>query len=248
MEEPIDVPTRETVTFVTSHLPSGATLLEVGCGAGDVALALLKQGYRVTAVDSDREMITQAQARGVPTVHAAWPAFDGAPVEAIAFTRSLHHINPLRPAVAKARALLRPAGILLLEDFAFDETDERTILWFLKIIRSQAAQTLINPIPGAFVTGLLDSKDPVAFWHGDHDHDLHTLAAMAQAISDYFVIRESGPVPYLYRYLIPVLPKTSEAAAFVDAVFQEEAHLGESAEITLIGRRLVGSAREADTI
>lgn len=248
MKEPIDIPTRETITFIVSHLPSGATMLEVGCGAGHVAAALLKRGYRVTGLDSEPEMITQAQAWGVPTVLASWPAFKGGPVDAIAFTRSLHHIHPLRPAMEKARALLKPAGIFLLEDFAFAETNEITIRWFLEIVGSQAGQTLINPVPGAFVTELLGSKDPVALWHGGHDHDLHSIAAMTQAIADYFVVRETQSVPYLYRYLVPVLPKTSEAAAFVEELFQEELRLGEQGEITLIGRRLVGSLREDSSV
>jgi SAM-dependent methyltransferase len=248
MKEPIDVPTRETVAFLVSHLHSGATLLEVGCGAGHVAAELLRLGYRVTGLDSEREMITQAQARGVPTVQTSWPAFDSAPVDAIAFTRSLHHIHPLRPALEKARVLLKPTGIFLLEDFAFDETDEVTIRWFLEIVSSQAGQRLINPLPGAFITSLLGSKDPVAFWHGGHDHELHSIATMTQAINDYFVIEESQTVPYLYRYLVPVLPKTSEAAAFVEEVFQEETRLGEQGEIALIGRRLVGSPQEGSGV
>lgn len=244
MKEPIDIPTRETVAFVSSHLPAGATMLEVGCGAGQVASELLRLGYRVTGLDSEQEMITQAQARGVPTVLASWPAFDSAPVEAIAFTRSLHHIHPLRPAVKKARALLQPDGLLLLEDFAFAETNEATIRWFLEIIGSQTGQALINPVPGAFVTELLGSKEPVAFWHGDHDHELHSMEAMTQAITGYFVVGEIQSVPYLYRYLVPVLPKTSEAAAFVEEVLQEEARLGDCRGIILIGRRLVASVRE----
>ncbi len=43
--QPSDVPTRETLKFFESHIPVGATILEVGCGEGQVACELLKRGY-----------------------------------------------------------------------------------------------------------------------------------------------------------------------------------------------------------
>ena len=238
--KPIDVPTRATVAFVASYLPSGGAVLEVGCGDGRVALELLNRGYRVVGVDSDQELIARAQERGVPAVLASWPEFECAPVDAVAFTRSLHHISPLQKAVGKARDVLRPAGMLLVEDFAFDEADKPTIDWFLEVLRSQRGQALIAPVPGEFVADLLGSRDPAAVWRQSHDHELHTTAAMTHAIAECFVIRETQPVPYLYRYLVPVLSEIPEAAVFVDEVFREEARLGARGEIVLIGRRIVG--------
>ena len=109
--QPSDVPTRETLKFFESHIPVGATILEVGCGEGQVACELLKRGYRVTGLDSDPEVIARAQRRGVRAVVASWPQFGGsASFDVIAFTRSLHHINPLREAIGRARELLNPRG------------------------------------------------------------------------------------------------------------------------------------------
>ena len=65
---------------------------------------------------------------------------------------------------------------------------------------------------------------------------------MNVAIPEHFIVRETQTVPYLYRYLVPVLSETQEAAAFVEEVFQEEAHLGKKGDVVLIGRRTVGSA------
>jgi hypothetical protein len=67
------------------------------------------------------------------------------------------------------------------------------------------------------------------------------MPAMTRAIEESFTVRETQSVPYLYRHIVPVLDETREAAAFVDAVFQEEARLGQQGEIVLIGRRIVGS-------
>ena len=243
---PIDVPTRATVAFIASHLPSGAALLEVGCGDGRVASELLNSGYQVIGVDSDQEVVARARERGVPAVQASWPEFESSPLDGVAFTRSLHHISPLRSAIRKAREVLRPRGMLLVEDFAFNETDKATITWFLEVLGSRTAKELIAPVPAEFVTDLLGSKDPFAVWHQSHDHDLHTMTAMTQAIGEYFIIRATHQVPYLYRYLVPVLPESPKAAAFVEEVVREEARLGECRAIVLVGRRIVGVAREGD--
>src|SRR5438552_15065124 len=106
---PTDVPTQETLGFLISRLPVGAKVLEVGCGEGQVACELLQRGYSVTGLDSDSERIARAQACGARAIVASWPKFDSSvSFDAIAFTRSLHHINPLRQAIVRPRQLLTP--------------------------------------------------------------------------------------------------------------------------------------------
>ncbi len=43
------------------QLPTGAKILDVGCGAGDVALRLARQGYKVLGVDISAELIAYCQ-------------------------------------------------------------------------------------------------------------------------------------------------------------------------------------------
>ncbi len=105
------------MAFLASHLSIGADVLEVGCGEGHVAAALASHGHRLIAVDADLECVARAQERGV-RASGSWPEFDSPPLDAIVFTRSLHHISPLDKAVERARELLRPMGSLLIEDFA----------------------------------------------------------------------------------------------------------------------------------
>ena len=242
VNRPTDVPTRETLMFLISRIPAGAEILEVGCGEGQVACELLKRGYRVTGLDSDPEAIAKGRERGVPALVRSWPEFDGnASFDAIAFTRSLHHINPLCEAVARARELLNPTGLLLIEDFAFDEANEATIDWFVTVLRSEQGRTLINPVADQLVTELLSATDVMRTWHNNRGHDVHSIATINDAITERFLVRETQPVPYLYRYLVPVLAGTSEAASFVDEVFQQERLSGERGEIVLVGRRIVAS-------
>jgi SAM-dependent methyltransferase len=245
--QPIDVPTRETLIFLTSRVPLGAEILEVGCGEAHVAGELLKHGYRVTALDSDPEVIAKAQARGVPAMVGSWPAFGGsASFDAIVFSRSLHHISPLREAIGRARELLKPMGSLLVEDFAFEDVEESTIGWFAKAVRAKQAMALITPIADQLVTDLLTSTDAMDAWQRNRGHDLHSMAAMNEAIAERFVVDETWSVPYLYRYLIPVLAETSKAAAFVNEVFEEEALLGQRSRGVLLGRRIVASPRASE--
>jgi len=88
------VPTRETVEFLAAHVRHGARLLEVGCGHGEVARLLGDGGFRVVAIDADPEAVAHARDLGVDARLAAWPEYSGPGVDAIAFTRSLHHIGP----------------------------------------------------------------------------------------------------------------------------------------------------------
>src|SRR5262249_28588332 len=68
---------RYTYDFVKRFLPAnGVRILEVGCGTGELASRLLKDGYAVVAIDSDRDSIAVAQRLGVDARIATWPDFD----------------------------------------------------------------------------------------------------------------------------------------------------------------------------
>jgi SAM-dependent methyltransferase len=236
---PQDLATRETATFLARHLRPGAAMLEVGCGEGQVASALRERGFRVIGVEADRERAVLASRRNVPCVLAAWPAFESTPLDAIAFTRSLHHIDPLPESVAHARALLVKDGVLLVEDFAVHEA---SLEWFLEVIRSKTARALLDPVPDEAVTDLLGSTDPVSVWRERHEH-VHPFAAVLAEVTRYFTVSVNETAPYFYRYLVYVLPATPAAAAFATRVFEEEARLIAAGDLPALGRRIVGSPR-----
>jgi SAM-dependent methyltransferase len=247
LRTPEDIATRHTVTLLRAHLPPAAKLLEIGCGTGQVAQALLDEGYQVLAIDPDANAVSQARTLGVPAFRAAWPDFRGGPFDAIAFTRSLHHIGPLRAAVRRARELLQPQGVMLVEDFAYTQIDDRTLAWFLATVRTASAQDLLRPVPGELVTRLLaQPNDPRAAWQGEHDHKLHAWSHMSTAIAECFEVRDQRATPYLFRYLIPVVGGSAAATAFVLRIRQQEMDLAERNEIALIGRRLVAVPKAPD--
>lgn len=237
--KPIDIPTRETAAFLSAHVRPRSTILEVGCGDGEVAFELLRRGYDVTAIDAEAERVARAQELGVRAVTASWPDFAGNPVDAIAFTRSLHHIDPLDQAVAKARELLLPGGALLVEDFAFRETDHATVDWFLKMLRDN--QENILPVEHSFVMRLLSASDAMLEWQRNHTQALHSITSIKTAVAKQFTIQSAESAAYLYRYLVPVLPET--AVATITRFLDEELRAAARGEISLTGQRIVATPK-----
>jgi 2-polyprenyl-3-methyl-5-hydroxy-6-metoxy-1,4-benzoquinol methylase len=240
--KPVDVATKETFNFLTSYLRPESEIIEVGCGDGEVAQQLAHHGHHITALDSDEERVAKARARGVNAEVATWPQFSHSPADVITFTRSLHHIDPLDEAVAKARELLKQTGSLLVEDFAFGETDERTVKWFSKLI--QAEEGMINGNEDHFVTRLLKTNDPMAVWCDSHAQALHSIATLRTAISKHFTIKETQSAPYLYRYLIPALPETESGAAIVEYALDKEVRAAQQGKIVLMGRRIIAGPKK----
>ena len=167
--------TLDTLAFVETWVERRRRggVLEVGCGEGDLAAALMSRGYRVLAVDADAAAVETARARGVDAHHASWPDFEARPADAVLFTRSLHHIDGLDGAVARAQEC---APLLLIEDFAFTEADRRLIEW----IRGELAEI---GVPWDVTS-----------------HHIHGFSAMRDAIAPHFEILSTEEVPYCYRY------------------------------------------------
>src|SRR5215471_7041696 len=66
----------------------------------------------------------------------------GGPFDAIVFPMSLHHIRPVDRALDHAHKLLKPAGLLLIEDFDHERVNEATLHWFAGTLRMLAAAGL----------------------------------------------------------------------------------------------------------
>lgn len=116
---------RRTLACVTSHIPQGSHLLDLGCGPGADADALASMGYRITAVDSSAAMVEEARLRvrrsgrveqvsvhhlGIHELHRLGAAvFDGA-------CSNFGPLSCVPDLDAAARALadrLRPGGALV---------------------------------------------------------------------------------------------------------------------------------------
>jgi SAM-dependent methyltransferase len=112
----------ELTEFVLSQLPSApARVLEVGCGKGDLARALVAAGHEVVAIDPEAP-------QGAIFRRTTIEAFDEAgPFDAVVASLSLHHVEDLGGVLDKLARLLR--GPLILNEFAWDRYEPMTPEW-----------------------------------------------------------------------------------------------------------------------
>ncbi|TQV76067.1 class I SAM-dependent methyltransferase [Exilibacterium tricleocarpae] len=234
--DPVQIPTRETVRFITDHAHNRARVLEVGCGSGEVAEALKTRGHQVVAIDTDAAAVARARQRGVDARVAHWPQFIENPFDVIVFTRSLHHIQPLAAALDEAAKLLAPGGAVMVEDFAFDELKPAFAGWFYELLALLEASAAL-PYPD---TALREELLAVQRGHSLHrDHHLHTATTLRDALSARFRLTHLATAPYLYRYICREVAATPQGGAVVEAALALERSLGEIDSDCWIGRRFV---------
>ena len=107
--------------FVLSHLPPPPRrILEVGCGRGELALALAGAGYDVVAVDPE------APEGPIFRQTAIEELDEPGPFDAVVASFSMHHVHNLDAVLDQLRGLLAPEGVLVLDEFGWDLLDEQT--------------------------------------------------------------------------------------------------------------------------
>lgn len=107
------------LSFLLANVPRGATVLDLGCGAGEFSAALAKAGAEVIAVDVAGEALRRARER-VPGLDARlWRDGESLPVEDCAVDvvwagEVIEHVADVTPWLSEVRRVLRPGGTLLV--------------------------------------------------------------------------------------------------------------------------------------
>jgi len=237
-----DVPTAETLAFVSAHAPPApARILEVGCGDGALASRLQGMGHQVVGLDASADAVAQARRRGLDARVARWPDFEETPFDVVVFTRSLHHIDPLPQAVGQAKKLLKRAGKVLVEDFAFAEIEPLAAEWLHEVLSLLDAARLLRRDGDGLVGRILRGEGLLAAWHAAHEHDLHSASAMSGCLREHFARVDEATAPYLYRYVCAVLEENADGYRVGSRVLGLEKRFAEAVPLFLIGRRYVGS-------
>jgi SAM-dependent methyltransferase len=155
--------------FVRANLPDPpARVLEVGAGAGRLALALRAAGYEVLAIDPDP---SGDDVRAVALSELDEPAGSFAAAVAVV---SLHHVDPLEESCRRLGELVEPGGTLVVDEFDVGAFDLGAAAWWLE---QRAA--LGEPQPKT-------AEELVA----EHREHLHPLERILAALEPHF---ELGP-------------------------------------------------------
>ena len=190
--------------FVRSELPPPpARVLEVGCGTGELALALSAGGWRVTAVDPRAP-------EGGPFIRAAVEELDAAdhePFDAAIAVLSLHHAGGIGSVLDKVRSLLRPGGVFVVDEFRKEHlTDRPTAAFFyyqqLSLIHAgrrgggNGAGGGHRPDDASFEAWYSRTSERRAGVHGEGD--------VLSALEERFITRSVSYGPYLFRHGLDV--------------------------------------------
>ena len=231
--------TRYTYNFVIQFLPSKCQrILEVGCGRGELAAVLSKDGCSVVAIDMDSDSIAAAQQRGVDARVATWPDFEDGRFDAILFTRSLHHIHPLGESIRHLTDSLTEAGRVIVEDFAYESVDEKTLRWFASAIRLLESTESLT-VNDDLLKKILSKTKTLKAWRQNHENELRTAAEINAQLEKTFgrVVRKNSA--YFFRYAANAIPVAEKRNAVLQAFAKEEQILYKNNSIVALGRRFV---------
>ena len=219
----VDFATQHTLQFIESvmELRPNLRFLEVGCGKGHLAKALVDKGHLVIPIDVSEEAVSFARSLGLPAKQADIFGVSDSVFDGILFIQSLHHINPLDRSLAQAARLLDQGGFVLVDDFAFNKIDEKTAAWF---------QGIQNVLAGSGINSFHDISMGEAF-----------AEELIRALRDVFrkvEVSEGGP--YLYRYFVSKTESRMEIRDLIKAVFEWERYQIEKGFIQGVGLRVIG--------
>jgi len=188
--------------FAREHLPAPpARVLDVGCGQGELTTALAVAGYDVLGIDPLAPQGDNFRRLKLEDVE------ETEPYDAVVAGFSLHHVSDLETGFEKIARLLRPGGVLVVDEFAWDRLDETTLDWLYGQRRALAAAG--------------HGKAPASHeelrreWEAEH-LGLHGFAALREGLDERFDEREFAWTPYLHRTLAGVATEVLELA-LIDA-------------------------------
>lgn len=208
---------RGVAAFVREQLPPApASILEVGCGQGELARELDAAGYEVVAIDPEAP-------EGPIFRTVRLEEFDGSgPFDAVVASLSLHHIEDLGAAVDKIAGLLEPGGLLVLNEWDRERFKGTTARWYFHqrqaLARLGREHAEIEPTFEEWWPGWRQRRS-----------DVHPYSAMRPELDRRFSERLFQWVPYLYGYRLGAEIEPLELA------------LIDSGEIEAVGFRYVGT-------
>jgi len=205
--------------LIRAHVPEPpARVLEIGCGRGELSLALAEHGYEITAIDPKAP-------EGPIFQQVTLEEFsDERGFDAVVASLSLHHVHDLGGGLDKLASLLASGGPLVLDEWATERFQGPTVRWWYEQRRALASVGRTeSEVPDDFAAWVQKGQDDRA--------GLHLASTMLAELEKRFAERLLEWHPYLYSWLLD------------DTLLELERALIEEGAIEAVGLWYVGARR-----
>ena len=164
-------------------LADGGRVLDVGGGTGRIAAGLRVNGTRVVVLDSSRDMLAQARRKGgMALVQASAlriPFPDGA-FDLAMCVDAFHHLPQPHAVAAEVARVLRPGGILFIQDYDVARLPVRLLAFGERVMRSRGRffrpDDLKALLASAGLTLVSETRDGLAYTVVAEKHDQASAA------------------------------------------------------------------------
>ena len=259
--KPNDLAISGTLRFLEKYLPADSRILDAGCGAGELAGKLKEAGHRVIGLDLNEKSVEKTRVFGVEAIQGNFLELEEGPFDAICFSFSLHHIFPLADALEHTGRLLVPGGLVLAEEFSWDEIDETTARWFYEmwslleicgVLTEERGDDEHHHHSHRDAEDAEDAEDerpaPTTAreeWVEEHHHDppLHRGKEMLEGVERSFDLVSSERVPTLFADFATALEPSQRGYDVALKLLELERGLIEDGAIVPLGLRIVAKNR-----
>ena len=193
--------------FVRDHAPPPpATVLEIGCGPlGGFVPMLRFAGYDAVGVDPeapDEEGYTRT---GFESYRAR------APVDLVVASLSLHHVIDLDDVLDRLAGALRPGGIVVVLEWAWERLDERTAHWcFDRLATGDPEHSWLHRRRQSWLDSGKSWDDFMRAWATEDG--IHPGGTVLRGLETRFSVTVSEHPPYYFPDLDGVTEADEQAA------------------------------------
>ncbi|WP_338471404.1 class I SAM-dependent methyltransferase [Niallia sp. XMNu-256] len=213
-------------SFISQHLPEGSTILDIGAGTGNMAIALAEKGIKVTASEPEETMAQSIQDKA-----------SSRGIDLSVFTKSMEEIDEIQGSFD---------GILCLGNTLPHLSNTREIEIFLKKCYLKLGQNGVLIIQQVNYDRVLTKHDfsfPViekedfTFTRHYEKKDEHILFSTRLTVNEKTIENTMPLFPIISQQLISLLKVAGFGVVNVHGNFKGEAHSIDSPALVIVAKK-----------